>query len=184
MTAPARDPSTTPRSGPAATGRTQPAAAGTPRPAGGPATLRLPLWRLNLMRVGYLVMGGGLVIVKWPLLLHHGPWELKDGTVECVLVAMSLLALLGLRHPRLLLPVLLFEVAWKLVWLAVIALPLWLDGALAGDTRAQTGTVLWVVVIIAVVPWREVLRDYVLSPGDAWRRHGTSPDPVGAGPKW
>ncbi|MDT4970061.1 MAG: hypothetical protein QOG22_204 [Pseudonocardiales bacterium] len=131
---------------------------------------QVPLWQLNLLRAGYLVMGGGLAVVKWPLLFTHGPWELKQGTVECMLVAMSLLALLGLRYPLRMLPILLFEVSWKLIWLSVVALPLWTDDKLAGDTRAQAGTVLWVVLIIAVIPWRYVLATYVTAPGDPLHR--------------
>ena len=98
---------------------------------------QVSLWQLNLLRVGYLVMGGCLAVVKWPLLFNHGPWELKEGTVECMLVAMSVLALMGLRYPLRMLPILLFEVGWKLTWLGVIALPLWLDNNLDGATRAQ-----------------------------------------------
>ena len=40
-----------------------------------PAITQLPLWQLNLLRVGYFVMGAGLAVVKWALLLNHGPWE-------------------------------------------------------------------------------------------------------------
>jgi hypothetical protein len=135
-----------------------------------PAATQLTLWRLNLLRLGYFVMVAGLAVVKWPLLLSHGPWELKDGTVECLLVAMSLLALLGLRYPVRMLPILLFEVSWKLIWLSVVALPLWSDDKLVGDTRAQAGAVLWVVIIIAVIPWRYVLARYVTAPGDPLHR--------------
>lgn len=129
----------------------------------------LPTWRLNVMRVGYLVMGGGLAITKWPQLVAHGPWELKEGTVLIMLVAMSLLALLGLRYPQRMLPILLFEVAWKLIWLGVVALPLWLNGNLTGATREQAGWILWVVVIIAVIPWPHVLSQFVTARGDRWR---------------
>jgi hypothetical protein len=131
---------------------------------------QVSLWRLNLLRVGYLVMGGGLAVVKWPLLFNHGPWELKEGTVECMLVAMSVLALIGLRYPLRMLPILLFEVAWKLIWLGVVALPLWLNNKLDGATLEQAGAVLWVVMVIAVIPWRHVLAQYVIAPGDPWRR--------------
>jgi len=60
---------------------------------------QVSLWQLNLLRMGYLVIGGGLAVVKWPLLFNHGPWGLKEGTVECMLVAMSVVALMGLRYP-------------------------------------------------------------------------------------
>ena len=129
----------------------------------------LPVWRLNVLRLGYLVMGGGLAVVKWPLLFDHEPWSLDRGTVECMLLAMSVLALMGLRYPRRMLPILLFEVAWKLTWLGVVMLPLWAQGDLDSATRAQAGEVLWVVIIIAVIPWRHVLNEYVLASAEPWR---------------
>jgi len=133
-------------------------------------TGQLALWQLNLLRVGYVVMGGGLAVYKWPLLFAGKPWGLAQGTVECLLVAMSILALLGLRHPQRMLPILLFEVAWKLLWLGVVALPAWLDNQLDSATREQAAKVLWVAIIIAVIPWRHVLTHYVLALGQPWRR--------------
>ena len=133
------------------------------------SVVSLPTWRLNLMRVGYAVMGGGLAITKWPEFLAHEPWELKHGTVLTMLVAMSVLALLGLRYPQKMLPILLFEVGWKLTWLGVVALPLWADGRLTGATLEQTAAVLWVIIVIAVIPWRHVISQYVLARGERWR---------------
>lgn len=142
------------------------------------SSAHLSLWQLNLLRLGYLVMGGGLAVFKWPLLFDHGPWELFQGTVEALLVGMSLLALLGIRYPRRMLPILLFEVTWKLIWLGVFALPLWLDNALDGAALEQVVKVLWVVIVIAVIPWRYVVTQYLMAPGDPWRRspkaHGKS----------
>ena len=134
------------------------------------APTQLALWQLNLLRLGYLVMVVGLVLVKWPLLFADKPWGLAEGTVECLLVAMSILALIGLRYPQRMLPILLFEVAWKLLWLGIVALPLWLDNRLDGATSEQAAKILWVAIIIAVIPWRHVLRSYVLTPGEPWRR--------------
>lgn len=136
----------------------------------GHRSTELRLWQVNLLRVGYLVMGGGLAIKKWPLLFDHESWGLMGGTIQCLLIGMSVLALLGLRYPVRMLPILLFEVAWKLLWLGVVALPLWLDGKLAGAALEQTAAILWVVIVIAVVPWRHVATQYVTARGDAWRR--------------
>ena len=133
----------------------------------GPETL--PTWRLNVMRIGYAVMVVGLALTKWPELVAGGPRQLAEGTVLTMLMAMWVLALLGLRYPQRMLPILLFEVGWKLTWLGVVALPLWLDGNLTGATREQTAWVLWVVIIVAVIPWRHVVSQFVLARGDRWR---------------
>jgi hypothetical protein len=164
----------------------EPSLATSPEPhsslkRGAQRSAQLAVWQLNLMRVGYLVMVVGLAIRKWPLLFDHGTWGLAEGTKDCLLIAMSFLALVGLRYPQRLLPILLFEVTWKLLWLGVVALPLWLDDKLEGATRTQAGAILWVVVIIAVIPWRHVLAEYVTAPTEPWRRTrkaapATSPD--------
>jgi hypothetical protein len=131
--------------------------------------------RLSILRVGYLVMGGGLAVTKWPLLLSHdGPWPPADGAVISLLVAMSVLALLGLRYPVRMLPILLFESAWKLLWLGVVALPQALAGGLDPATRELFGRCLWVVVILAVIPWPYVVAQYLRRPGDPWRSRPTA----------
>ena len=130
----------------------------------------LSLRRLYLLRFGYLVMGGGLVVVKWPAFItHDGPWPLWEGVVQCMLLALSVLALLGLKYPVKMLPILLFESLWKLTWLTVIALPqLTGDGIDAATTKLVT-TISWVVVILAVIPWGYVARQYLAASGDRWR---------------
>ncbi len=139
-------------------------------------TTPVPLWRLYLLRVGYLILGGGLAVVKWPAMIHHDrPWTLMLGVVNSMLVALSLLALLGIRYPVRMLPVLLFESAWKLIWLAVVALPQWAGHRLDPATRETAVECLWVVIILAVIPWRYVWDRYLRERGDRWR-------PVRSGP--
>ncbi len=131
----------------------------------------LPLYRLNLMRVGYAVMGFGLVAVKWPLLVTHpDPWPLYEGVETCLLVGMSVLALLGLRYPVRLLPILLFECAWKIIWLSVVAAPQLAAGTMDAATRGVMVNCLVGVIVFAVVPWRYVWQEYVAAKGDPWRR--------------
>ena len=60
---------------------------------------------------------------------------------------------------------------WSNVTLGVIALPLWLDNKLDGATGEQAAWVLWVVIIIAVIPWRYVVSHYLMAPGEPWRRN-------------
>ena len=135
-----------------------------------PPRTELPLWRLYLLRLGYLILGGGLVIYRWPLLFHHDkPWPLMTSVVTCMLVAMSVLALLGLRYPVQMLPILLFEAAWKVIWLAAAALPLWLNHRMDPDTGELANEVLWVVIILAVIPWRYACSNYLVRRAERWR---------------
>jgi hypothetical protein len=82
---------------------------------------------------------------------------------------MSILALLGLRYPVKMLPILLFESLWKLTWLGVVALPKLLGGGLDAATTVEFTNILFVVVILAVIPWGYVVRQYLAAPGDRWR---------------
>jgi hypothetical protein len=77
-----------------------------------------------------------------------------------MLTAISLLGFLGLRYPVKLLLVLLFESAWKLLWLSLVALPKAMNGSLdvgGADTLVSCSLV---VVILAVTPWRCLWQRY------------------------
>jgi hypothetical protein len=117
--------------------------------------------RLHLLRAGYLLVGVGLAVVKWPLLPDAHRLPLHEGVVLCLLTAMSLLALLGLRHPVTLLPLLVFETLWKLLWLGLVALPRAASGRLDAATTETLVSCSLVVVVIAVVPWRYLWRSHL-----------------------
>ncbi|WP_198663899.1 hypothetical protein [Jiangella endophytica] len=116
--------------------------------------------RLRLLRAGYLLMGVGLALVKWPLLPEVHTLPLYEGVTVCLLAAMSLLAFLGLRHPVRLVPLLLFESVWKLSWLCLVALPKALDGSLDAVTARTAVSCCLVAVVLVVIPWRYVWRTY------------------------
>jgi len=133
------------------------------------AAAGLSLARVNLLRLGYAIMAAGLVATQWPSILNGDVREdLMGGVVTCMLVALSLMSFLGLRYPVQLIPVLLFESAWKLIWLTVVALPLWRADRMDPSTVAMTIACLWVVIVLAVVPWRFAVQQYVSKPGDPW----------------
>jgi len=128
------------------------------------AGLSLP--RLHFLRLGYFVMAVGLAVTKWPLLMNHdGPWPLMEGVETSMLVALSLLSLLGLRYPVKMLPIL----------LTVIAVPLLTAGQMDPATMSVFYACLWVVIVLAVLPWRYVVTQYVTKKGDPWRSDATRP---------
>jgi len=134
------------------------------------ATSEVSLFRLYTLRACYLVMAAGLGVVIWPVVIHHTSELAATGGIRVALLAgLGLTAALGLRYPVQMLPVLLFELTWKAIYLIAFALPLWsahqINAAVAEDIKA----VLWVVIFLPLIPWSYVFRHYVLKRGDRWK---------------
>jgi hypothetical protein len=126
----------------------------------------IALWRLYLLRFGYLLIAAGMGNIMVPAFLHHGPWTLDQGLKNAMLLALAVLCVLGLRYPLKMLPVLFFEMAWKGFWLGFIALPAWRAGALDADMRDTIFSVSFVVIYLVIVPWDYVWRNYLVARGD------------------
>ena len=89
--------------------------------------------------------------------------------VLSVLGAFALLAVLGIRYPLKMLPLLLFELLWKSIWILVFGLPLVLSGRLGPETtETLTACLMGVVLVPLVTPWGYVLKHYLKAPGDRW----------------
>jgi hypothetical protein len=137
------------------------------RPTNG-AQAGVSLVRLYVLRAIYflLVVGLGLMIV--PALVTHEPTA--RGVIPSLLGGLWLLAFLGLRYPVQMLPLLMFEFAWKAIWMLDFGLPQWLAGqkppTFADDFFA---IMLGVVLMPIVIPWGYVWRHYVKAQGNRWR---------------
>jgi hypothetical protein len=77
--------------------------------------------------------------------------------------AYAVLSILGVIHPLRWLPIVMFEILYKIIWLAVVAYPLWSAGKLAGSpAKGMTQAFLWVILPIVAMPWGYAFRTYVL----------------------
>ena len=132
------------------------------------------LFRLYLLRALYLFIVLGSAIFRWPeviqqVIYQEKDWERMEGVVASMLFAFSVLSILGLRYPLQMLPLLLWELVWKSIWLIVVALPLWSAGQMDESTWATAYACLMVVIVPFVIPWRYVFANYVKKRGDRWR---------------
>src|SRR5215210_6450040 len=91
-------------------------------------------FRLYLLRAIYLFVAVGLAIFKLPGLLHPENLSRLDSVVLSVLGAFALWALLGIRYPLKMLPLLFFEFVWTSIWVLAFGLPLLLSGQLDPNT--------------------------------------------------
>ncbi|HSQ99742.1 MAG TPA: hypothetical protein VLM36_07480 [Sphingomicrobium sp.] len=126
------------------------------------------LVRLYVLRATYLLLVVGLGATIAPILFRHEP--LARGVIPSLLGAVWLLAFVGLRYPLQMLPLLIFEFAWKTIWLIAFGLPQWSSGQLpptfAEDFKAIAAGVILMPIVI---PWSYVYRHYVKQPASRWR---------------
>jgi len=128
----------------------------------------LTLFRLYVLRVTFAVIGLAEGAIVAPALFHHE--ATARGVMPSLLIAMCLLDLVGIRYPRRMLPLLLFEFVWKALWVIFFGLPQWSSGVVP-DTFAEDFKAILpgIFIMPLVIPWGYVWRHYVRAPADRWR---------------
>ena len=101
---------------------------------------------------------------SWSYLLKfNGTWDHVRAVAFCVWAAYSTLFFFGLINPLKMLPLMIFMIFYKVLWLIVVAYPLWSADKLSGSPAEQmTYTFIWVIVPIIAVPWKYTFNNYVL----------------------
>jgi hypothetical protein len=126
------------------------------------------LARLYVLRATYLLLVVGLGVTIVPPLVDHAP--MARGVIPSLLGGVWLLAFIGLKYPLQMLPLLMFEFAWKTIWLLAFGLPQWSAGqtppTFAEDFRSIT---FGVILMPIVIPWGYVYRHYIRQPAARWR---------------
>ena len=121
--------------------------------------------QILLLRIGYALVFGFVGYRSWiGILNHQGDWEPYMAAAVAMWASSSTLSLIGIFRPLRMLPLVLFEIGYKSIWLIAVAWPLWSANRLAG-TAAEEMTYAFLPVIgpILMVPWGYVFRTYVWS---------------------
>ena len=125
--------------------------------------------RANLLRSLYGLMAVGLGLTVWPEVFQHTQaLTARSGVAASLLAGLGATAALGIRYPVRMLPVLMFELTWKAIFLIAFALPLYLAHRLDATTAANAGACLMVLIFIPVMPWRYLFATYLASRGEPW----------------
>lgn len=129
----------------------------------------VPIWRLNALRAVYALIAIAMGSMTWPMILtHSGDWSFTGGVVKCMLGALTLLCLLGIRYPLQMLPLLFWELAWKTIWLLAVALPAWQAGSVDAEMAENIFATGLVALVYLAIPWRYVFEHYARKPGEGW----------------
>ena len=125
------------------------------------------LARLYALRAMYLLLVIGGAIVFLPQLVGHEPTA--RGVIPSMLAGVWVLACFGLRYPLQMLPLLLFELVWKTIWLIDYGLPQRIAGVnTAQFTEDFKAIVLGPLLLIPIIPWGYVFRHYLKKPAARW----------------
>jgi hypothetical protein len=122
---------------------------------------RARLWLLKSFYLLNVVLLGSAVWTE--IFTHKGPWEPMPGVAFSFWAAFSLLAILGILHPLKMLPLLLIQFSYKLIWLIIVAYPLWSADCLAGSPAQELAETNFggIIADILIIPWPYVLKNYI-----------------------
>jgi hypothetical protein len=120
---------------------------------------------IYLLRLLFLLIFVFVGNDSWTTILRHeGSWDPVKAAAFCMWAAYSLLSIIGVFYPLKLLILVLFEIIYKIVWLIIVAYPLWWAGKLAGSpAEGMTEAFLWVVLPIVAMPWKYAFNTFVLN---------------------
>ncbi len=111
----------------------------------------------------YLFISTGLILTIWPdIIFPDQRLANQNSVVQALLGALALVSLLGIRYPLKMLPILIFELIWKLIWVLGFALPIWMDDGLdiyASETLFAC--IIGVVLVPIAIPWRHAHAYYL-----------------------
>ncbi len=130
------------------------------------------LWRINAMRFLFLLMAvimGGMFV--WPqLLFESADWDVMRGLAKSMLAALAVMSLLGVRYPLQMLPLMLYEILWKTVWIILIAGRAWMAGKWNADIEGLFYDCIGIIIAFFIVPWPYIWARYVVQPMEPFRR--------------
>ena len=121
---------------------------------------------IYLLRLFYFLMAFFVATDSWrAIITHEGPWDRFRAMALCVWAAYTTLAVFGLIHPLKWLPIMIFMIFYKSLWLMIVAYPLWREGTLANSPAAEmTYAFLGVPVAMIAVPWKYVFENFIYKP--------------------
>ncbi len=123
----------------------------------------VPRINIYLLRLLFLLMLIFLGKDAWThIFAFKGSWDPMAAVAWSIWASYSVLSIIGIINPLKMLPIVMLEILYKLIWLGLVAYPLWSSKQLVGSAAENmTNAFLWVVLPILVMPWRYVFKRYI-----------------------
>lgn len=99
----------------------------------------VPRINIYLLRLLFTLMFLFLTYDSWSHILNHtGPWDNANAAAWCMWGSYSIISFIGILRPLKMLPIVLFEIVYKIAWLVIVAYPLWVKNELIGSPAEGT----------------------------------------------
>lgn len=128
-------------------------------------TIGLSKFRISLLRFYYALMIFVLGIDVWTeIITHEAVWEPNAAVAYSLWATFAVLSIIGLVHPVKMIPIILLNITYKIIWLTIVAYPLWSknqleDSVAEGLTRSNF---IGFIIDIFAIPWIYVFKNYIL----------------------
>ena len=124
----------------------------------------VPPINIYLLKLLFTLMFFFLTYDSWSHIFHHtGHWDPANSAAWFMWGSCSVIAVIGIRRPLKMLPIVLFEIVYKTAWLIVVAYPLYQRNELAGTpTEGMAHNFMLVILPIVAMPWRYFFRTYIV----------------------
>lgn len=119
-------------------------------------------FRLLALRIFYFLTGvsfGSLASVN--IFSGDGLSDGLQSLIRAVFFAFALLSITGILQPLRMLPLLLFSLAWKSIWIITFVIPMYLGVGLDGHSQHILFPVFsGLLVTLVVIPWKYTVNNY------------------------
>ncbi|MDZ7876721.1 MAG: hypothetical protein U5L45_03580 [Saprospiraceae bacterium] len=110
---------------------------------------------IYVLRLFFALIAFMMGYTAWThIFAHKGVWEPINAVTWCVWAAYATLSVIGIYNTLKMLPILLFMICYKTLWLFVVAYPLWKANKLIGSPSEELAMIfVWVIIPALFFPW-------------------------------
>ncbi|MFM7358229.1 MAG: hypothetical protein ACKO1T_06580 [Sediminibacterium sp.] len=119
---------------------------------------------IYVLRLFYTLMFAVMGYSAWShIFSHKGSWEPVNAVTWCVWTAYATISFIGIYNTLKMLPIMLFMICYKTLWLMVVAYPLWKTNTLKDSSAEElTFIFIWVFIPAIFFPWKYFYRHYII----------------------
>ena len=118
---------------------------------------------IYVLRIYFALMFFMMGFTSWShIFSHEGEWEPINAVTWCVWASYATISIFGIYKTLKMLPIVLFMIFYKILWLIVVAFPLWKTNKLSGSLSEELANIfIWATLPILFFPWIYFYKNFI-----------------------